>query len=73
MIHHICSLRDGGQLYLHTLGRAVRITAVATDVQSANDFCAQFTGQSVIAEIGDLVFLARKDDKGEKLPRANSI
>jgi hypothetical protein len=66
MIHHIGSLAEGGQLYvLSSLGRLVRVTAIVTSVEEANAFCERYKGQSVIAEVGTVVLLARRGDDGE--------
>jgi hypothetical protein len=65
MAAQIVSLIDGGQLYVYKLGRAVRVTAVATSVEDANNYMHLHHTQSVIAVVGEVVLIAEHDDKGK--------
>lgn len=67
MVTELSSLSEGTQLYAYTLGRAVRISAVATSLEEVNKYLARNRNQSVIAQVNDVVFMAAYDDKGKKV------
>ena len=56
-----------GHLYLHVMGRAVRILHVADSVDAANAAMLATPGLSLIDTLGPLYLLADKNDKGTKL------
>jgi hypothetical protein len=46
-------------------GYAIRITAIATSMASANEYCAQHRDAGVLSEFGPLVFIAQRSDMGK--------
>lgn len=57
-------------LFIHTFGRAVRVTAIFTDPDSANRFMDQNQSHGVLAEYAPFVLLAELSDLGMPLGRA---
>jgi len=50
-------------VYIHSMGKRLKITAIATSDASANHHCGQ-TDDAVIACFGSLIIMANKYDKG---------
>lgn len=62
-------LENVGQLYWVSGGRMIRVTAIATRVDAANQFCQDNQGQSVLTQTPDceLILMADENDKGHKI------
>jgi hypothetical protein len=60
-------LKDDQRLYIRSLGKVLRVTAVFTNVDAANVYMAATPGESCIAVYGDLILLARTNDEGGKI------
>jgi len=56
-------------VYVRSMGKALRITAICSSVTEANDYCERHVDEGVIAEFGPLVFIANLYDKGVAIPR----
>lgn len=70
MAIQVISLTDGATIHVHTLGRSVRVTAVATSTEDANEYLSIHRGQSVIAELSNgVVLMADIEDVGKRLPK----
>lgn len=60
-------------LWLYSMGKRLRVTAIFTDADAANAYMAH-TDDACIAAVGDpenggeFIFLANKYDYGEKVP-----
>lgn len=67
----VISLSDGATIHIHTLGRSVRVTAIATSVEEANVYLMWHRSQSVIASLGNdsVILIAETEDEGTKLPK----
>jgi hypothetical protein len=52
------------KLYLYSMGKRLRVTAIFTDVQDANRYM-EGKDEGVIAELGPFIFLANLYDPGE--------
>jgi hypothetical protein len=59
------------QLYVRSMGKALKVTAIALNVEYANAHCAKHPDDAVVACIGrdDLVLLANKYDPGITIPK----
>lgn len=62
-------LKDHQMLYVRSMGKAFRVTAIFTDDDAANDFMAKNPGHAVMAVFGDVIFLAETNDLGTVIPR----
>lgn len=56
-------------LYVRSMGKALRVTAIALTDDAANAHCAR-TEDAVVACVGSLVLMANKHDHGEKIVTA---
>lgn len=56
--------RPEEMLYYRVLGRLVRVTGTATNVEKANEYCENHPPASVLAECGSLILLADWTDTG---------
>lgn len=63
-MHHIAKQDD--KLYIYSMGKRLRVTAVFSDDESANAHMARHSDDAVIACFGQFVFLANKYDHGER-------
>ena len=54
-------------LYIWSMGKRLRVTAVFHDDDAANTYMAKHRNESVIAAFDPYVFLANHHDKGEKV------
>jgi hypothetical protein len=57
-------------LYVGSLGKAVRVTAIFTSVQDSNGYLAAHSDEGVVAEFGPYVFIANNQDGDTPIPRA---
>ncbi len=53
-------VRGKQTIWLHSMGKRFQLMAVAKTVDAANDYCTKHDKAAVIAEFGDLVFIANK-------------
>ena len=62
-------LENIGTLYWVSMGRMVKVTAIATRVDDATHFCQDRAHQSVLNQTPDysLILIADECDKGHKL------
>lgn len=67
MVSMIVSGIDGAQLFVHTLGRAVRVTGFVTSDDEANEYLEVHRGQGVIAQYGQLILMAENADLGKRV------
>lgn len=51
------------QIYIHSMGKRLKLTAVALTDDAANEHCGK-TDDAVVACFGSLVLLANKYDNG---------
>lgn len=64
-------LKETEMLYVRSMGKALRVTAIFDNDDEANAYMAQpGNDDAVVAVFGKFVLLARKWDKGIALPRA---
>jgi hypothetical protein len=54
-------------LYIRSMGKALRVVAIADSTDDANRYCETHPNAAVVAEIGSLVLLADKYDHGERI------
>jgi hypothetical protein len=57
-------------LYVGSLGKAVRVTAIFTSAQESNAYLAAHSDEGVVAEFGRYVFIANNQDGDTPIPRA---
>lgn len=67
-------LRPGKvQLYVRSMGKALKVTAIALSEEAANLYCQQHDEAAVVAQIGPngnaLILLADKYDPGIQIPK----
>jgi hypothetical protein len=60
-------LSDSNVIYVRSMGKALRITAMFNNDADANAYMEKNKDEAVIAVIEDIVFLANVHDKGEKI------
>jgi len=60
-------LNSDQPLYIHTFGRAIRITAIFQSADEANQFMGCNPGQGVLACYNTLIFVAQNRDLGFKV------
>jgi hypothetical protein len=60
---------DGKQLYIRSMGKALRVVAIAESDEEANRVCARTDAWAVVATLGSLVLIADKYDPGTVIPR----
>lgn len=59
-------LSDTQTLYVRSMGKALRVTAIFTNVREANQYM-ETRDEGVVAEFGPYILLAGLYDKGEKI------
>lgn len=59
-------LKAEQKLFVRSMGKLLRVTAIFTSDDEANAYMARHDSQAVVAVFGSLVLLADKYDKGEK-------
>ena len=52
------------KLYIRSMGKALRVTAICTSVSDANLYMERNTSDAVVAEIGPFIIMADKYDRG---------
>lgn len=52
------------KIYLYSMGKRLRVTAMFTDVKDANAYMERHDDEGVIAELGPFIFLANLYDQG---------
>lgn len=57
-------------LYIRSMGKALRILAIAESDSEANQLCAKHDGWAVVACVGPLVLIADQYDPGTVIPRS---
>ena len=60
-------LRDEQMLYVRSMGKILRITAVFMTDEDANAYMARNKDEAVIAVFGSMVLLANVHDRGIKV------
>lgn len=60
-------LADHQAIYVRSMGKALRVTAMFTDVAEANQYMEKNLDDGVIAEYGGVIFLANVYDTGVKI------
>lgn len=64
-VAHDGSLSDTETLYIRSMGKALRVTAIFTSADAANAHMARpGNNDAVVAEVNGLVLLADKGDRG---------
>lgn len=59
---------DNEKLYIHSMGKALQVTAIFTDTETANKYMAKPGNMDgVIATFEPFIFLANISDKGLNL------
>lgn len=56
-------------LYVRSMGKALRVTAIFTDDDDTNAYLAKNRDESVVAVFGDFILIANTYDHGINLPR----
>ena len=64
-------LKDAEIIYVRSMGKALRVTAIFTNDAEANAYMAANRDEGVVAEFGTLILLANVYDKGEKIGSAS--
>jgi len=54
-------------IYVRSMGKALRIVAIAESVAEANRYMEKHDDAALIAEVGPLLLMANKYDTGEKI------
>lgn len=69
MVMRTSELENIGVLYWVSGGRMIKVTAIATRVDSANHFCQDNRDQSVLTQTPscELILIADENDKGHKV------
>ena len=62
-------LTDTEHLYVRSMGKALRVTVIATSEDEANAYMRTHHDAACIAEFGLFIFLADKYDPGIVIPR----
>jgi len=62
-------LRDEQMLYVRSMGKILRITAVFMTDEDANAYMARNKDEAVIAVFGSMVLLANVHDRGIKVTK----
>jgi hypothetical protein len=57
------------RLYIRSMGKLLRVTAIFDTVQAANLHMQRHREQAVVAEIGTVILLADVHDRGLALPQ----
>jgi hypothetical protein len=60
------------ELYIWSMGKCLKVTAIFTDVDECNNHCAK-SYDAVIAVSGDFIFCANRGDAGEKVTRLGAL
>jgi hypothetical protein len=60
---------DRHWLYVRSMGKALRVTAIWTDVDSTNHYLAAHPDQGCVAEFGPFILIANLYDPGIRLPK----
>jgi len=63
-------LTDTEHLYIRSMGKALRVVAIAESIDAANEFMARNRGTALVACLGSLCLMADKNDNGITIPRA---
>lgn len=58
-------MKHDDHLYIYSMGKRLKVTAIFTNEEEANGYMAVHDEQSVIASFEPFVFLANRFDKGE--------
>jgi len=56
-------LNENQKMYIRSMGKALKVTGIFTDVDKTNKFC-NGTNNGVVAEFGKFIFTADMGDKG---------
>ena len=56
-------------LYIRSMGKALRVSAIFTDRDEANAYMAKHDEQALVACCGPFYLLADRFDKGTNIPR----
>jgi len=64
------TLTDDQPLYIGALGKAVLVTAIFVSDEDTNAYLDKQPDESVIAQYGPFIFVARKDDQGKSVEPA---
>lgn len=60
-------LKDTEKLYVRSMGKALRVTAIFTNDDDANRFMERNDDDAVVACFAGIVLLAKKHDYGVKI------
>jgi hypothetical protein len=60
-------LKDEQRVYVRSMGKALRVTAVFTSDDEANAYMAKHLDEGVVAQFGRFVLLANLHDRGAKI------
>lgn len=56
-------------LYVRSMGKALKVTAIALNTEIANAYMQAHHGQAMVAQVGDLILLADQYDPGIRIPK----
>lgn len=62
-------LKDEQRLYVRSMGKLLRVTAIFQDDATANDWLERNSDDAVVAVFGHYVLTAKKYDKGVDAPQ----
>lgn len=54
-------------VYIRSMGKLLRITAIATSDDEANEYMEKHDDAAMIAECGEFIFMANKYDRGTSI------
>ena len=64
-------LNNDQNLYIRSMGKALKVTGIFTDIEKTNAFC-NGTNNGVVAEFGKFIFTADIGDKGVTISSAKN-
>ena len=54
-------------LYVRSMGKALKVTAIFTGVDECNQYCEKNRDEGLVAEFGKYLFVANLYDQGTKI------
>jgi len=60
-------LTDNQTIYVRSMNKALKVVAICSTDDEANDFCEKNVDTGVIAVFGELVFIANLYDRGVQI------
>jgi len=62
-------LKAEQSLYVRTMGKALRVTAIFTDMAACNAYLERHRDEGVVAEFAPFIFVAHLHDHGITIPK----